>query len=437
MNESDLVNAKIAYFGRGRDTVSVTESILKDYRGSKQIKTMYEAERYLQAEEDDDIISSSFLNKIVTQKTNFLFGKSFSIDAPEPFASFWNRFLDFNVRKIINSLAFDAVNKGIGWVYVYIDNDNELKLSLTAPETVYPAWHDNFNDDLDAVVLDYTEIEYINSQKRAVKKVEFWNQNGVYRFADNSATGIKLETEAVTSHMQYLNAPYNWDMVPFIPLKGNRMQKPVLTYIKAFIDAYDELNTKSVKALLNDIDPFIVVKNLSPDIDSLAEARRLLTNLRMASVSDDGGLELVKGNTDITSVQMKLEALRKDIFEFSSAVDLHEIKFGSNLSGVAIKAMFQDMDIYANGLELEFKSFIQKLKWFFDRWLLFTEKVKPGQLDYNLDVILNRDLFIDETEIIDNVIKSIGIISEKTVVGNHPWVKDVNEEISLKERSKT
>ena len=50
-----------------------------------------------------------------------------------------------------------------------------------------------------------------------------------------------------------------------------------------------------------------------------------------------------------------------------------------------------------------------------------------------MELIFNRDCLINESEAIDNCIKSREILSEETVVLQHPWVKDVKEE--LKRRS--
>ncbi|MEG2458113.1 MAG: phage portal protein, partial [Bacilli bacterium] len=46
----------------------------------------------------------------------------------------------------------------------------------------------------------------------------------------------------------------------------------------------------------------------------------------------------------------------------------------------------------------------------------------------NLDILFNKNITINETETIDNCTKSKGVISNKTIMSNHPWVKDVEEE---------
>ena len=43
-------------------------------------------------------------------------------------------------------------------------------------------------------------------------------------------------------------------------------------------------------------------------------------------------------------------------------------------------------------------------------------------------VVLNRDIIVNETEAISNARNSVGLLSGKTIVANHPWVEDVQRE---------
>ena len=45
-----------------------------------------------------------------------------------------------------------------------------------------------------------------------------------------------------------------------------------------------------------------------------------------------------------------------------------------------------------------------------------------------MDVIFDRDLMINESQIITDCQNSVGIISSKTIVANHPWVTDPEAE---------
>ncbi|WP_044517638.1 phage portal protein, partial [Clostridioides difficile] len=55
--------------------------------------------------------------------------------------------------------------------------------------------------------------------------------------------------------------------------------------------------------------------------------------------------------------------------------------------------------------------------------------------DYkSVQITFNHSMIINESEKIDMAKKSIGIISDETIVSNHPWVEDVNDELQRLEK---
>jgi SPP1 family phage portal protein len=78
-------------------------------------------------------------------------------------------------------------------------------------------------------------------------------------------------------------------------------------------------------------------------------------------------------------------------------------------------------------METEYQASFEDLLWFVDNHL-----ANIGAGDYEMtdvDVIFNRDMLLNEGEVIDNVSKSVGILSDETVVSMHPWVDDPQAEL--------
>ena len=46
----------------------------------------------------------------------------------------------------------------------------------------------------------------------------------------------------------------------------------------------------------------------------------------------------------------------------------------------------------------------------------------------NFSVVFNTDMPVNETDVITNCKNSAGLISSKTILENHPWVKSAEEE---------
>jgi len=53
-----------------------------------------------------------------------------------------------------------------------------------------------------------------------------------------------------------------------------------------------------------------------------------------------------------------------------------------------------------------------------------------------VEFIFNRDILISESEAIENCVKSMGILSNETILAQHPWISDVELELVRLEAQK-
>lgn len=446
--------------------------ILEDWRDSDAIKDMKAANEYYAVRNTgikskartykndagkqvtvDDVsnvrIASGIYRAMVNQKINYALGKppvlsveNLTITADEQqndenydiYLREWEQFMSTESLSELHDVAKSAVSNGIGWAYVWIDENQKLRIVSTDSTTIYPAWADRSHTVLDAVVRDFEIASYEGTTQKTVSKVEFWDANGVERFIYASG-GLKPDTTIVdgeeglsaASHMTRIVGDdvngMGWGKVPFVALKGSRDEMPLLNVVMSQIDAYDELNSKSTDGLIDDIEPILLMRGVSGDVGELSSAKNLLKTLRIASVDKDGDAHYVSVDPNITAIQQKLEHLRKEIREYGSAVDTQDVKFGSNPSGIALKSMYSDLDIYINSLEVEFGRFFGSIKYFFDIWLEFRNIGSVEQwADYRINVRLDRDMMINDGELIDQSVKLQGMVSQETADGWNPAI---------------
>lgn len=88
--------------------------------------------------------------------------------------------------------------------------------------------------------------------------------------------------------------------------------------------------------------------------------------------------------------------------------------------------MYSDIELDANDMELEFQASFQKMMEFVSAYL----GVKGKTLQQAVEFIFNRDLPINEADSINNCRNSVGILSTETIVANHPWTKNTDEEVA-------
>ena len=105
-----------------------------------------------------------------------------------------------------------------------------------------------------------------------------------------------------------------------------------------------------------------------------------------------------------------------------------------NPNQMNIQSMYSDIDLDANGMETEFQAAFEQLLWFINQ-----DMKTKGEGDFEneeVTVIFNRDILINESEAIANCASSVGILSNETIVGQHPWTTDVKKELERLQKEK-
>jgi SPP1 family phage portal protein len=380
----------------------------------------------------------NFIRKLVDQKVGYLLSKPFSIQTErKEYRDLLNEWFDKSFLRTFKNIGKEAINKGKAWLQLYYDESSNLRYMKIPSEEIIPLWKDAAHTELDAVIRLYDVEVYEGTRKTIVTKVEFWDVNGVRRYRLNSGGLVRdIEAGDEDSHFKAIidgqEQRLNWERVPFICFKYNDEEIPLVQLIKSLVDEYDKKksdNSNNLEDLPNSI---LILKNY--DGENLGEFRRNLATYRAVKVTTDGGVDTKNVEIDTEAFKTHMEMTRKDIYEFGRGVDTQSDKFGNSPSGIALRFLYSDLDMDANIIETEFQASLEQLLWFIDKHFANT-----GKGDYSeeaVEFIFNRDILINETEAVTNAKSSVGIISDETILTNHPWVTDTTEELQRLEKQK-
>lgn len=379
-------------------------------------------------------LANAFTRKLVDQKVGYLLGKPLSVQTDDDdYGDLLNAYFDKSMMRRLQSIGKEAINKGIAWMHVYYDESGVLSFKKMRSEEIIPLWRDDAHTILDAIIRVYEVVVFEGTQRKTVTKIEWWDTKGVRRYTYSGA-GMVPDVEAgeFGSHFSVVSGEtvthYNWQRVPFIAFKYNEEEQPLIELIKSLVDDYDRNksdNSNNLEDLPNSI---YVVRNFGGT--EASEFRKNISTYRVAFVSDDGGIDTVGIEIDTEAYKTHMEIARKDIYEFGRGVDTQADNFGGDKSGVALKFLYADLDMDANMMETEFQASLEQLRWFIDTHLYNTTGV-----DYsggNVDFIFNRDVMFNESQVIADIKNSMGILSEETLIANHPYVTDVQAEMDRK-----
>ncbi|MFJ8099388.1 phage portal protein [Lysinibacillus sp. NPDC096212] len=377
-------------------------------------------------------IVHGFIRKMVDQKVGYLLSLPFTVQTKnESYLELLTEYFTKKFYRMFQNVGKEAINKGKAWIHIYYDEQGSFSLKRIPSEEIIPFWKDSERTELDYVIRSYRVKQWTGKKKDTIHKVEVWDTTGVYRYVVNKGKLIPdVEIGEYSPHLTKENGDeaegLNWLRIPFVCFKYNEEEQPIINFVKSIVDDYDRQksdNSNNLEELPNG--GIYVVKNY--DGTDLGEFRRNLTIYRAVKVDEEGGLDSLNLQIDTEAFKTHMDMQRKDLYELGRGVDTQSDRFGNDRSGIALRFLYADLDMDANNIETEFQAALEQLKWFIDQDIA----VKTGQDFSNEEVefIFNRDIIINESEVIDNANKSAGQISDETIIANHPWVKDLQTEL--------
>lgn len=387
---------------------------------------------------------------LVNQKSGFLLKKNISVkevleeEKQEEDLEYKKQLKNtFNnkMHKRLKYTLIEAVNKGISWWQVYIDEEGKLKVRRVNAEKIVVLWQDDEHEIVDSIIMVYKTITYEGTEKKIIKKVEYWDlegvrylvyQNGqlindVDRLEEVKDTVLKEDDGngmILCSHFIYDGQPENWSKIPFVYWKYNGNEKSLIYYLKTLVDCYDELTSVMGDIIKDAPNGVNVVKNYAEDIKKF---NKNLQELNTIFLDVDGDYRRENVTIDINAFKEYIELLRRDIYEAGAGVDMQSEKFGTAQSGVALQELFNGLDLDCSNIETEFQSSLEYFMFFVNSYLTMT--TSKDYLEKEVEFVFNKSMITNESEKIENCKKSEGQVSRKTILANHPLVTDVNAEL--------
>ena len=363
--------------------------------------------------------------KMVDQKVNYLFSKplTFNCDDEKYVNDLKEIFGSYKFQRTLKNLAKDFINCGIGWLYVYINSLNQIAFKKLKPFEILPFWKDDEHTILDFAVRVYNILYYEGHSKKIIRKAEVYTSKGVERYTINGTTLEKDDNKI-------RNYGYKWNRIPLIAFKANTDEIPLIKKVKCLQDGINELLSDFANNVSEDVrTTVLVLKNY--DGENLADFRKKLTTYGAVKVrtvdGSQGGVDTLKIEVNPENYRLILSILSKELIKNASGYDVDELKSGTTPNQMTIKSIYNDIDLDSNEIETEFQASFEEVLEFFNLW-------KSRGSNSPLEVIVDRDTVVMESQVIADIKNSVGILSKETLVAQHPYVTNVEEELKKIEK---
>lgn len=376
--------------------------------------------------------------KLVNQKINYFLGQPFVVSTENKvYLENLKQIFNKKFMRMIKKAGRYMLNSGIAWIYPSYDMQGNLNFKVLPGYEVLPFWEDDEKTRVSLAVRLYRTEEYRGDGTRVeVERIEVYAPTGVYRFVLDSEILNYSNDAPYSTYINTENEEYNWDRIPLIPIKYHD-NTPLIKRIKSLQDGINVMLSDFENNMQEDArNTILVIRNY--DGQDLGEFRQKLALYGAVKVrsneSEKGGVDTLEVKVNVDNYKAIIEIFKKALIENGMGYDAKDDRMAGNPNQMNIQSMYSDIDLDANDMETELQAAFEDLLWFINVHLANTGK---GDFE-NEEVVItfNRDILINETEAIENCVKSVGILSDESILEQHPWVDDVQKELDRLKKQK-
>lgn len=378
----------------------------------------------------DNRIPRNFHGLIVNQKASYAFTAPPLFDVGNTSANkMITECLGDEYAKNCMELCINAANSTIGWVH-YWESDEGFEWAVVDSKQIIPVWSKNLKKKLMGVFRVYDEIDEESGDNYTI--YEYWTETECQAF--RRKTSLTFEESFDVYNMFYdpsndemvNNYRHNFERVPFIPFRNNNIGANDLVNIKRLIDVYD----KVYSGFINDLDDiqeliFVLSGYGGTDLNGFLQELKKYKTIKVDASEDNPGVSTLSIEIPIEARKTVLEVTRKAIFEQGQGFDPQPESFG-NQSGEALKFMYSLLEMKVGLMQTEFM-------------LGFAELVRAICRYKNIECksiiqTWTRTCIKNDTEQAQICKDSVGIVSKRTILKNHPLVEDADQELKYLEQ---
>lgn len=356
-------------------------------------------------------IDINYFKMLVNQKVNYILSNEVTIEEN-------NYITSTEMTDLLEELVLNASLDTTSWLHFYIE-DNKLEWCVVNDSEIIPLYDIHHKKIIG--IIRYYPID------DNTLKVEQWNLSGVIvvTIKKNDVVSKQelphyLETTEYNDSIEDV-VPKNLPFIPFIPLFNNKLKLSDIDGIDSLLEMYNSINSGLIDNIYKFQEAVALFKGFSGDNKAVENAIRQMKLYKGVGVPQDGGVEYLSIEIPTDARAFILDELKKAIFLIGRGMNPNQNNDGGSLTNVVIKSRYSELDMKVNSTE-------KMIKLFYLQYIECINKFYNSAI--NNDILLNRNQIFNESELIENCLNSLEIgLSLETILENHPWVSNVEDEI--------
>ncbi|MGL5050900.1 MAG: phage portal protein [Fusobacteriaceae bacterium] len=215
--------------------------------------------------------------------------------------------------------------------------------------------------------------------------------------------------------------------LPIYEIKNNAERQGDFEQIISLQDAYNLASSDWGNNVQNVVNSLLVFTNYNMEqtVESLQFVRKM-KETGCISIDSDGDVKYINSQLDTTSVKELLKSLERDIHKISCCPNMSDESFGTNSSGVAMKYKLYNTEQVIGAKERKMYRLLQ------NRLRLISESPMTSQFNWlDVEFVFKRNIPVNETELIESLVKLKGIISDESLFGMMKFLGIENAETEI------
>jgi len=376
--------------------------------------------------------------KAVDEKKNYFIAKPITITCDNlEYGNEVKKRFNAKMHSKLNRVCRECIDKGIAYLYPYYNEVGELCFKHFRSWDVIPFFEDEERTILRSFGRLYTVEGYKGNNRKLFEFFEYYTKDGVehYRLEGNELIPDE-DYNGITPYMYIpseggISKGYNWTKIPLIVFKRNDKEEPLIRGVKSIQDAINEIVSNFVNNMEEDTHNTIMVL-VNYDGENLGEFRHNLAKygaVKITTVDGQAGdVKTLQVEVNAENYKAILTLLKDALVENAKSFNVKDNRLTSDANQMHISSMYHDMDLDTDDMEVEWQSAIEDMMFFVNEDIKRTMAI-PNDAD--IKFTFNRNMMIDETQLIQNCVVSKDIISDETIRSKHPWCINPEKESQL------
>jgi len=302
----------------------------------------------------------------------------------------------------------NALIYGKSYEIFYLDEDGEIRFNVVDTRQGFPIYSDDLNKDLLYFVRFYPK-DSLDPLKGYNVEISSKHETNKYDMNDAYSNLRFIESE-----------PHYFHQVPVTVFSLNEDEVGSFEKIMSMQDAYNKLLSASEDDFESFCDAYMVIKGMTIDDEELANMKKN----RILLLDETGEVSYLTKDIKDTALNNMLDEINGKIHRVSNSPDFGDENF-ANASGISLKYKLIGFNNTASNIEARLIKALQK------RIELISEilAMKNSTVWRDVVITVTKNLPVDIAEIVDVVSGLRGIVSDKTLLSQIPFVQNVDNEL--------